>query len=59
MVMRMVFHDADDTDDADNDDADNDDYEDKADVDNCSHQANYSYHTINYNGVDDNGTTNS
>ena len=59
MVMRMVFHDANDTNDADNDDADNDDYEDKADVDNCSPQANYSYHTINYNGVDDNGTTNS
>ena len=59
MVMRMIFHDADDTDDANNDDAHNEDYDYKADANNCSHQANHSYQAINYNaGVDDDGTFN-
>ncbi len=56
--MRMVFYDANDTDDAYHDEANNDDYDNKADADNCSRHANHSYHTINHDGVDDDGTTN-
>ena len=58
MVMRMVFYDANDTDDAYHDEANNDDYDDKDDADNCSNLADNSDHANNYDGVNDDGTTN-